>query len=41
MTAWFTKQYRDIKMIETSVGKGLKDSDDEEVLKNTAISGVL
>lgn len=34
--AWFTKQYRDIKMIETSVGKGLRaeDDDDENTLKN-------
>ena len=34
--AWFTKQYRDIKVIETSVGKGLRaeNDDDEEVLKN-------
>lgn len=39
--AWFTKQYRDIKMIEMSTGKGLKHSDDEEVLKNAAISDVL
>ncbi|MDZ4205797.1 MAG: hypothetical protein U1C12_01070 [Patescibacteria group bacterium] len=39
--AWFTKQYRDIKMIQTSTGKGLKSSDDEEVLKNAAISDIL
>ena len=39
--AWFTKQYRDIKMIETSTGKGLKNSDDEEVLKNATESDVL
>jgi hypothetical protein len=39
--AWFTKQYRDIKMIETSTGKGLKNSDDEEVLKNAAIRDAL
>ena len=39
--AWFTKQYRDIKLIEISVGKGLKVSDDEEVLKNaTTMSDV-
>lgn len=38
--AWFTKQYRDIKMIETSTGKGLRYLDDEEVLKNAAISDV-
>ena len=36
--AWFTQQYRDIKMIQTSTGKGLKSSDDEEVLKNVARS---
>ena len=39
--AWFTKQYRDIKLIETSTGKGLKVSDDTEVLKNATISDVL
>ncbi|MEK7148174.1 MAG: hypothetical protein AAB758_02650, partial [Patescibacteria group bacterium] len=39
--AWFTKQYRNIKIIETSVGKGLKHEDDEEVLKNAAISDIL
>lgn len=39
--AWFTKQYRDIKMIEMSTGKGLIHLDDEEVLKNAAISDVL
>lgn len=33
--AWFTKQYRDIKMIETSVGKGLRAEDDDgEILKS-------
>lgn len=33
--AWFTKQYRDIKIIETSIGKGLRaEDDDEEILKN-------
>ncbi len=35
--AWFTKQYRDIKIIETSVGKGLKNEDDDEVLKNATV----
>lgn len=39
--AWFTKKYRDIKIIENSVGKGLKASDDDEVLKNAAVSDVL
>src|ERR1035437_1127785 len=39
--AWFTKQYRDIKIIETSVGKGLKVSDDDEVLKNATVSDIL
>ena len=39
--AWFTKQYRDIKMIEMSTGKGLKYTDDAEVLKNAANSDVL
>ena len=38
--AWFTKQYRNIKLIETSVGKGLKNLDDEEVLKNATASDV-
>lgn len=32
--AWFTKQYRDLKVIHNSAGKGLKDENDEEVLKN-------
>lgn len=32
--AWFTKQYRDIKLIETSTGKGLRADSDDEVLKN-------
>lgn len=32
--AWFTQQYRDIKMIQTSTGRGLQNLDDEEVLKN-------
>ncbi len=36
--AWYTKQYRNIKLIETSVGKGLKVLDDEEVLKNATVS---
>ncbi len=39
--AWFTRNYRDIKIIETSVGKGLKFSDDVEVLKNATTSDVL
>lgn len=34
MPAWFTKQYRDIKLIQTSTGKGLMDENDDEVLKN-------
>lgn len=33
--AWFVKQYRDIKMISNSTGKGLlNDEDDNEPLKN-------
>src|SRR3989344_3149448 len=32
--AWFTKQYRNIKIIETAVGGGLLSEDDEETLKN-------
>ena len=39
--AWFTRQYRNIKMIENSTGKGLKVLDDTEVLKNAAVSDVL
>ena len=39
--AWFTQQYREIKMIQTSTGKGLKSSDDEEVLKNATMGGGL
>lgn len=39
--AWFTKQYRDIKIIEQSVGKGLAFSDDIEVLKNATVSDAL
>lgn len=32
--AWFTKRYRDIKLIDTSIGKGLQVDNDDEVLKN-------
>ena len=32
--AWFTKQYRDMKLIHNSVGSGLANEDDGEVLKN-------
>ena len=39
--AWFTKQYRDIKIIETSTGKGLRADDDGEVLKNATQGGAL
>ena len=39
--AWYTKQYRDIKMIETSTGKGLGYLGDEEVLKNAPKGDVL
>lgn len=39
--AWFTKQYRNIKIFETSVGRGLKISDDNEVLKNATVSDAL
>lgn len=39
--AWFTKQYRDIKLIETSTGKGLRVDDDGEVLKNATQGGAL
>ncbi len=37
--AWFTKQYRDIKLIETSTGKGLRVENDDEVLKNATQGG--
>ena len=39
--AWFAKQYRDIKMIQNSTGKGLMSEDDTEVLKNATESDVL
>jgi len=32
--AWFIKQYRNIKIIENSTGKGLFSDSDEDVLKN-------
>lgn len=32
--AWFVRQYRDIRLIQTSTGRGLMDEDDGEVLKN-------
>ena len=32
--AWFTRQYRDIKIIETSTQGGLFSEDDENTLKN-------
>ena len=32
--AWFTRQYREIKLIQTSTGRGLGDENDDEVLKN-------
>src|SRR3989338_6435038 len=32
--AWITRYYRNIKMIENSVGSGLLNDNDEEVLKN-------
>ncbi len=39
--AWFTKQYRNIKMIQSSTGKGLLSEDDDEVLKNATRGGAL
>lgn len=39
--AWFIKQYRDIKLIQTSTGAGLRNDDDEEVLKNATGGGAL
>jgi hypothetical protein len=32
--AWFTRQYRNIKIIETSARGGLLEEDDAEALKN-------
>lgn len=32
--AWITKQYRDLKIINNSTGKGLKEENDDEILKN-------
>ena len=32
--AWFIKQYREIKMIQSSTGAGLLNENDTEVLKN-------
>lgn len=40
--AWFTRQYRGVKLIQNSVGDGLANESDDEVLKNaTAASDVL
>ncbi len=39
--AWFTKQYRDIKIIQTSTGAGLMSENDSEVLKNATRGGAL
>ena len=36
--AWFTKQYRNMKIFNSSTGNGLKDENDDEILKN-ATSG--
>ena len=36
--AWFIKQYREIKMIQSSTGAGLLNEDDDEVLKNATES---
>lgn len=35
--AWFIRQYRQIKMIQNSTGKGLLNEDDTEVLKNATV----
>lgn len=32
--AWFTKQYRDIKLIQTSTAGGLREEDDDQILKS-------
>jgi len=32
--AWITKQYRDLKIINNSTGKGLENENDDEILKN-------
>jgi predicted ester cyclase len=37
--AWVTKQYRDIKLIKTSVGKGLRAEDDDENILKSATRG--
>lgn len=37
--AWFTRQYRDIKVIETSTGSGLFSEDDDKMLKNATPNG--
>lgn len=39
--AWFTKQYRDIKLIQTSTSGGLRDEDDDQVLKSATRGGAL
>jgi hypothetical protein len=39
--AWFTKQYRGIKFIETATAGGLLVEDDNETLKNAADSDAL
>lgn len=39
--AWFVKQYREIKIIQSSTGAGLMNEDDNEVLKNATHSDVL
>lgn len=32
--AWITKQYRNLKIINNSTGNGLKNENDDEILKN-------
>lgn len=32
--AWYIKQYRNMKIFNSSTGNGLKDEDDNEILKN-------
>lgn len=39
--AWFVRQYREIKMIQNSTGKGLLVENEVEVLKNATRSDVL
>lgn len=39
--AWFAKQYRDIKLIQTTTASGLRDENDDDVLKSATRGGAL